>query len=108
VAISSECDPDFDSLICELGAALSPSARDAFEAAAHDALAAARCSGPGAAYRVLAPLQRGFWDPPADDRLAHSGARHLPRRSEDAPALEDDSARGRSSARARWLRGWRR
>jgi hypothetical protein len=107
MAISSACDPDLDALIVEFGAALAPSARAAFELAARDALQAAGCSGAGAAYRVLAPLQRGFWDPPADDRLAHSGARHLPRRSEAAAPIEDDSARGRSSARARWMRGWR-
>jgi len=107
VAISSACDPVFDVLICELAASLAPPMRAAFELAARDALAAAGCSGVGAAYRVLAPLQRGFWDPPADDRLAHSGARHLPRRSEAAAPIEDDSVRGRSSARARWMRGWR-
>jgi hypothetical protein len=107
MAISSACDPDLDALIVELGAALTPSARDAFELAARDALAAAGCSGAGAAYRVLAPLQRGFWDPPPDDARAY-GARHQ-RSSKlaDGPPLDDDSARGRAQARARWMRGWR-
>ena len=107
MAISSACDPDLDALIVELGAALAPSARVAFELAARDALQAAGCSGAGAAYRVLAPLQRGFWDPPADDARAY-GARHQ-RSSKlaDGPPLGDDSARGRGSARGRWLRGWR-
>ena len=108
MATSSACDPDLDALISELAASLAPGARNAFEAAARDALAAAGCSGVGAAYRVLAPLQRGYWDPPADDRLAHSGARHQ-RSSKlaDAPPLDQDSARGRAATRSRWLRGWR-
>ena len=76
MAISSACDPDLDALIAELAASLTPPHRVAFEAAARAALVAAGCSGCGAAYRLLAPLQRGFWDPPADDRLAHAGARH--------------------------------
>ena len=106
MAISSACDPDLDALICELAASLAPSARVAFELAARDALQAAGCSGCGAAYRVLAPLQRGFWDPPSDD-AARGAPRHLRRRTEAAAPIEEDSARGRSSARARWLRGWR-
>jgi hypothetical protein len=107
MAISSTCDPDFDGLIFELAASLSPSARNAFELAARDALQAAGCSGAGAAYRVLAPLQRGFWDPPADDARAY-GARHQ-RASKlaDGPAIGADTATGRKSARSRWLRGWR-
>ena len=68
--------PEIDHLLCELGASLAPPQRAAFEAAARDALAATNCSGCGAAYRVLAPLQRAFWDPPADDRQANTGARH--------------------------------
>jgi hypothetical protein len=106
MAISSSCDPDLDALISELAASLTPSARTAFEAAARDALVAAGCSGCGAAYRVLAPLQRGYFDPPADDRLAHSGARHQ-RRSKlaDGPPLDEDSARGQAHARSRWMRG---
>ena len=95
------CEPDLDALISELAASLTPAARAAFEAAARSALVAAGCSGSGAAYRVLAPLQRGYWDPPADDRLAHSGARHQ-RSSKlaDGPPLDEDSARGRASTAA--------
>jgi hypothetical protein len=106
MTISTSPDSDFDALIAELGAALSPSARDAFELAARDALQVAGCSGAGAAYRVLAPLQRGFWDPPADDARAY-GARHQRSKLVDGPPLDDDSARGRASSRSRWLRGWR-
>src|SRR5215813_7690603 len=67
---------EIDALLIELAASLVPPQRAAFEAAARAALAAAGCSGCGAAYRVLAPLQRGFWDPPPDDRQANTGARH--------------------------------
>src|SRR5262249_58360426 len=57
---------EIDMLLAELAASLAPPQRAAFEAAARAALAAAGCSGSGAAYRVLAPLQRGYWDPPSD------------------------------------------
>ena len=57
---------EIDALLAELAASLAPPQRAAFEAAARAALAAAQCSGCGAAYRVLAPLQRGYWDPPSD------------------------------------------
>ena len=67
---------DVEQLISELSASLIPPQRTAFETAARAAVAAAGCSGIGAAYRVLAPLQRGYWDPPPDDRLANTGARH--------------------------------
>src|SRR5262249_57803837 len=67
---------EFDALLIELAASLVPPQRAAFEAAARAALAAAGCSGCGAAYRVLAPLQRGYWDPPSDD-MRREGARHL-------------------------------
>jgi hypothetical protein len=105
MAISSA---DVEQLISELSASLAPPQRIAFEAAAHAAMEVANCSGCGAAYRVLAPLQRTYWDPPADDRLAHSGARrHRPSKLADGPPLDDDSARGRAQARSRWMRGWR-
>ena len=99
---------DVEQLISELSASLVPPQRHAFESAARAALAAVGCSGCGAAYRVLAPLQRSYFDPPADDRLAHSGARHQ-RSSKlaDGPPLDEDSARGRASTRSRWMRGWR-
>ena len=57
---------DVEQLISELSASLIPPQRAAFEVAARAALVAAGCSGCGAAYRVLAPLQRGYWDPPSD------------------------------------------
>ena len=85
---------DVELLISELSASLTPPQHAAFEAAARAALAAVNCSGCGAAYRVIAPLQRQFFDPPPDDRLAHTGARHhRPSKLIDAPALGEDSAR---------------
>jgi len=68
-------DLDCEQLISELSASLAPPQRRAFEQAARAALAAAGCSGIGAAYRVLAPLQRAYWDPPSDD-VRREGARH--------------------------------
>jgi hypothetical protein len=68
-------DLDVEQLISELSASLTPPQRYAFLAAARAALAAAGCLGCGAAYRLLVPLQRSFWDPP-DDRQANTGARH--------------------------------
>jgi hypothetical protein len=87
------CSLDVELLISELSASLIPPQRRAFEAAAHAALAAAGCSGIGAAYRLIGPLQRAFWDPPPDDRLAHSGARHRSSKLIAAPALAEDGPR---------------
>ena len=95
---------DIEPLICELSASLIPPHRDAFEAAARAALAASGCSGIGAAYRLLAPLQRAYWDPPPDD-MRREGARHQ-RRSKlidsepIGPATRPDRAR-----QALWARG---
>ena len=69
-------DLDVEQLISELSASLTPPQRYAFLAAARAVLGAAGCSGCGAAYRLLAPLQRAYWDPPAGDRVANTGARH--------------------------------
>ena len=80
-------DIDVELLISELSASLAPPQRVAFETAAHAALAVANCSGCGAAYRVLAPLQRAYWDPPPDD-MRREGARHLrPSKLQNLPAV---------------------
>ena len=71
---------EIELLISELSASLIPPQRYAFEAAARAALAAANCSGCGAAYRVLGPLQRAFWDPPPDLRV-NTGARTIAKAS---------------------------
>ena len=97
---------DVAAVIAELGASLEPSQYSAFVAAAHVALG--NCSGPGAAYRILRDLQRSYFDPPADARTANIGARHQrPSKLADGPPLEHDSVRGHTSARTRWMRGWR-
>jgi len=73
---TSDIGDDVELLIFELTASLAPPQRYAFLAAARAVLGAAGCSGCGAAYRLLAPLQRAYWDPPAGDRVANTGARH--------------------------------
>ena len=94
MAISSACDPDLDALIAELAASLTPPQRVAFEAAARAALVAAGCSGCGAAYRLLAPLQRGFWDPPGTTGSpmrvhAISGPQSSPAPSPSEPTIRE-------------------
>jgi hypothetical protein len=105
--VATSSDLELEPLILELGASLPPPQRAAFEQAARATLAAAGCSGPGAAFRLLAPLQRDFFDPPSDDRAAHGGARHQRSKLAEAPPLDEDSVRGRASTRTRWMRGWR-
>ena len=67
---------DVDLLLSELSALLSPPQYSAFIAAARAALADVPCLGPGVAYRVLAELQKLYFDPPPDDRRASTGPRH--------------------------------
>jgi hypothetical protein len=88
-------DIDVEQLISELSASLLPFQRTAFETAA-------RAAGCGAAYRLIGPLQRAFWDPPPDDRLANAGARHRGGKLADGPPIgevREDRAR-----RALWSR----
>jgi hypothetical protein len=66
---------EVDLLVVQLAASLEPSQHNAFIAAARAALAGIPCLGPGSAYRVLAPLQRQFFDPPSDAR-AIAGPHH--------------------------------
>ena len=103
----SACNPDLDALIAELGAALSPSARNAFELAARAVLQAAGCSGVGAGYRLLRDVQRQHWDPPDDLHLAHSGPRHRGGKLVNGVPIGADTTSGIKSARSRWMRGWR-
>jgi len=63
-------DVEIDLLISHLAGPLAPDARRAFRAAAEGALATIACPGPGTIYRAVAPLQRGFFDPPDDHRAA--------------------------------------
>jgi len=77
VATSASYDPEMDALISRLAGPLLPADRAAFRAAAEIALAG--CSGEGLAYRILAPIWRGFFHPPPDSRIGQT--RHLDRRS---------------------------
>jgi hypothetical protein len=62
-------DLDPDSLISRLSGPLACAAdREAFRAAAQDALARVPCWGEGALYRAVASLQRAFFDPPTKSR----------------------------------------
>jgi hypothetical protein len=65
--IPDDADPDI--LISRLAGPLEPAARVAFRRAAEAALAALPCAGEGIIYRIVAPLQRAYFDPP-DDRRA--------------------------------------
>ena len=95
---------EIDHLIGELAASLG-NQHSAFVAAAYAALGG--CSGVGQAYRILVPLQRQFFDPPAEATNRYA-PRHFRRdKPTDLPPLDEDSARGRSSAKTRWMRGWR-
>ena len=93
---------DVDALISRLASPLSPPAREAFRRAAEDALAHVSCLGEGVAFRILAALQRDFFDPPDDSRAAWDIARE-PRASKlkkAAPIGRDDC---RASGRVRTL-----
>jgi hypothetical protein len=63
-------DADVDLIISRLAGPLEPTARAAFRQAAEEALAHIpyACWGEGLAYRVVAILQRRYFDPPADCR----------------------------------------
>jgi hypothetical protein len=62
--IPDDADPEV--LICRLAGPLLPADRDAFRAAAEDALTRVPCWGEGSVYRAVAALQRKFFDPPPD------------------------------------------
>jgi hypothetical protein len=66
LSIVDDIDPTL--LINRLAGPLAPDARRAFRQAAEEALARVPCWGEGAVYRAVAPLQRAFFDPPADWR----------------------------------------
>jgi hypothetical protein len=88
---------DVELLISELSASLTPPQRHAFLAAARAALAAAGCSGCGAAYRVLVPIQRAHWDPPDDQRTGQPlgvGSRRPSKLASAEPIGADDPRTG--------------
>ena len=84
-------DLDPDALIARLARPLASAAdREAFRAAAQDALARVPCWGEGAVYRAVAPLQRAFRDPPPDARRAHWDIEQelRPTKLKSAPPIE--------------------
>jgi hypothetical protein len=95
---------EIDELVLQLAASLAPSQYDAFVIAARTALAGVPCLGPGLAYRVLAPLQRRFFDPP-EERVAVGPRHHRPNKLNALPAIaavERPQSIGRR--RAMWAR----
>jgi hypothetical protein len=102
MATTSSYDPDLDALISRLAGPLLPVDRAAFRAAAESALTG--CSGEGLAYRILRDVWRGYFHPPPDERLAHSGARHRGGKLVNGPAIGADTVSGLKSARSRWER----
>ena len=83
-------DLDPDSLISRLSRPLASVAdREAFRAAAQDALARVPCWGEGALYRAVASLQRAFRDPPTDRVAGWDIDQEFgPSKLRDAPAIE--------------------
>jgi hypothetical protein len=63
-------DLDADALIARLAGPLLPPDRVAFRRAAEMALAEVPCLGPGLAFRLVAALQRQYFQPPDDRRAA--------------------------------------
>ena len=84
-------DADPDALIARLARPLASAAdREAFRAAAQDALARVPCWGEGAVYRAVASLQRAFRDPPSDRNAHWDIAQELrDTKLKSAPPIED-------------------
>jgi hypothetical protein len=104
VATSYDVDPE--PLISRLAGPFSPADREAFRAAALDALARVPCAGEGSIYRAVAALQRQFFDSSSDAR-ANQGARHfLSSRLAAAPpiAVDDPRVGGRDRTRFKSVR----
>ena len=96
---------DVDLLLSELSASLAPSQYTAFLVAGRAALANVPCLGPGNAFRLLATLQRSYFDPPPDARHANLGARHYrPSKLTAAPPIGAEDPRATGRARAQWAR----
>ena len=95
---------EIDELVLQLAASLAPSQHDAFIAAARTALADIPCIGPGSAYRVLAPLQRQFFDPPSDARVIAGPRHHQKNKLNSLPPVGAEDARGVARRLAQWGR----
>ena len=95
---------EIDELVLQLAASLTPSQYDAFVIAARTTLAGIPCIGPGSAYRVLAPLQRRFFDPP-EERVAVGPRHHHQTKLTMLPPVgaEDPRTGGRDRTRLRMV-----
>ena len=104
---ASQISDEIDGLLIELSASLESPQRVAFEVAARAALAAANCSGIGAAYRLIGPLQRVFFRPPADPRIGQTRGSGLRRPSKliDAEPIGADDPRAGGRERHRFEAG---
>jgi hypothetical protein len=91
-------DPQVEQLISELATSLEKPARFEFVDAARAVVAALPYLGPGAAYHALKPLQRQFFQPPDDTRVAHGPRQYRPNKLADGPPI---GAEPRTGARAR-------
>jgi hypothetical protein len=94
---------DIDLLISQLSASLSPSQYAAFLVAARAALADVPCLGPGVAYRVLADLQKLYFDPPPDRRASVGPYHYRASKLSNGPPIGADDPRcgGRDRRRLR-------
>ena len=86
---------EIDELIFQLAASLDSLQHDAFIAAARTAVGNIPCAGPGSAYRVLAALQRTYWDPPIGEQGARDSTGLRPGKLANKPPI------GRPWVRAR-------
>lgn len=87
-------DLDTEQLIARLAGPLSPLDRAAFRLAAKEAVARVPCWGEGAIYRVVAALQKQFFDPPTFDRARWGIERERPSKLKDAaPIAHADNGR---------------
>jgi hypothetical protein len=80
-------DVDCDELISRLAGPLTLAAQIAFRQAAEEALAQVTCCGEGIAYRVVATLQRKYFDPPSFGEARWGTARARPSRLKDAAPI---------------------
>jgi hypothetical protein len=95
---------EVDLLVIQLAASLEPSRHHAFIDAARSALAGIPCLGPGSAYRVLAQLQKRFFDPPSDTRTV-IGPYHRTNKLTSLPAVSAvEDPRSVARRRAMWGR----
>src|SRR5215831_19011902 len=91
MATSYDLDPE--PLISRLAGPLLPADRQAFRAAALDALTRVPCWGEGAVYRAVAALQRQYFHPPAEwatNQPQGSGSKRPSKLSNEPPIGADD------------------